>query len=249
MGGPAGAVCTDGEASLPQPDSAAPRLLPERLVTDGGHPPRTRDGEKSWETLVAGLMVGRPDSKQKHDRAKTVCLPLWDALGSRRRQTCSPSMEALQVWSLPVRGSCVPPGKTRAYLSSVLHARHADGGLRGSDTRPCPWLSGRGGAGPAPAGGLWGTGEARAEAAYLYHNIEIKRCQREGKKGERTAAVPQTDLPSATHDLHVTFSGLICTSLTAIDLTRFMQMTPEERPNSHCNQVIMYVQLSTAMKN
>lgn len=71
-----------------------------------------------------------------------------------------------------------------------------------------------------------GRGEARAEAVYLYHNIEIKKCQRERKKGEHTAAVPQTDLPSATHDLHVTFSGLICTSLTAIDLTRFMQMTP-----------------------
>lgn len=69
-------------------------------------------------------------------------------------------------------------------------------------------------------------GEARARAVDLSCNIEIKKCEREGKKGEHTAAVPQTDLPSATHDLHVTFSGLICTSLTAIDLTRFMQMTP-----------------------
>lgn len=46
------------------------------------------------------------------------------------------------------------------------------------------------------------------------------------EKKEHTAAIPKTDLPSATHDLHVTFSRLICTSLTAIDLTRFMQMTP-----------------------
>lgn len=51
--------------------------------------------------------------------------------------------------------------------------------------------------------------------------VKIKK-----KKKEHTAAIPKTDLPSATHDLHVTFSRLICTSLTAIDLTRFMQMTP-----------------------
>lgn len=50
--------------------------------------------------------------------------------------------------------------------------------------------------------------------------------EKKNKKKEHTAAIPKTDLPSATHDLHVTFSRLICTSLTAIDLTRFMQMTP-----------------------
>lgn len=95
---------------------------------------------------------------------------------------------------------------------SVLAERASFGGGKG---RPGPGLE---------SAGKWG--EARAEAVYVCHNIEIKKRERERKKGEHTAAIPQTDLPSATHDLHVTFSGLICTSLTAIDLTRFMQMTP-----------------------
>lgn len=64
------------------------------------------------------------------------------------------------------------------------------------------------------AGGGWGQDRGKKI-------VKIKK-----KKKEHTAAIPKTDLPSATHDLHVTFSRLICTSLTAIDLTRFMQMTP-----------------------
>lgn len=64
-----------------------------------------------------------------------------------------------------------------------------------------------------------GGGQDRGEKK----NLKKKRGK---KKKEHTAAIPKTDLPSATHDLHVTFSRLICTSLTAIDLTRFMQMTP-----------------------
>lgn len=63
---------------------------------------------------------------------------------------------------------------------------------------------------------------------YLHSNLGEMGAgeEKEIKKSEHTAAIPKTDLPSATHDLHVTFSRLICTSLTAIDLTRFMQMTP-----------------------
>lgn len=114
---------------------------------------------------------------------------------------------------------------------------------RGHSVRSCRVRAQRG-------RGACGGGARPGPRPRLPHcNIEIKTLGRERKKGEHTAAVPQTDLPSATHDLHVTFSGLICTSLTAIDLTRFMQMTPRELPNSHRNQVIMYVQLSTAMKN
>lgn len=73
-----------------------------------------------------------------------------------------------------------------------------------------------------------GSGKSRQALAYLF----TLQSGREGgeeekkKKKKHTAAIPKTDLPSATHDLHVTFSRLICTSLTAIDLTRFMQMTP-----------------------
>lgn len=62
---------------------------------------------------------------------------------------------------------------------------------------------------------------------YLHSSLGGRGERRKKKKKKKhTAAIPKTDLPSATHDLHVTFSRLICTSLTAIDLTRFMQMTP-----------------------
>jgi len=77
--------------------------------------------------------------------------------------------------------------------------------------------------------GLKAQSQGQLLRIYSHSNLGGMRAGRGGgneKKKEHTAAIPKPDLPSATHDLHVTFSRLICTSLTAIDLTRFMQMTP-----------------------